>query len=614
MTKKIFISYAREDLATAKKLYADLKLHEFDPWLDEKNLLAGQNWRQFIPYQIKQSDYMILLLSDRSVRKRGFVQVEQKRALEIAEEFPDFDIFVIPVRLNDCDIPSRLADIHCTDLFSDYEKGLDKIIKALEVERKSDQKSKHVQPSIPKTPPCIYVSYSVIDNDYDWVSTFVHHLKSEIAKRMGTKDAFSIFMDQGASSGYSPVPAEIIEKIENAAMLIAVASPGYLKSERCSRERHTFLRNAKEAVLVESETIDENTLPDEFKALRPYRFWVEDRDGRHPRTLGHPDINLENDAKYFEIINDMSFDLAEKLKSIQPPQEIIEEPEPTADKSDLEPVFLAEVTDDLLNARDDMERYLAQSGFRVVPEKPPEMAEAAILQELKPCRVFVQLLSEFPGKSRADQIGKCRLQFECAQKAGKTILQWRSQDVNIQNADDDQRDLLKGPGVMLIGFEEFKKQAVTRAQFKISETPQAPDVMVFVNAEKTDETHAREVGQLMENRQIGAVLPIWESGEQELLSDMEAFILESHGVVVVYGNVHTAWVRKQILYCRSLNFRRNEPLKALGVYDAPAQKDQDFKQDLNLKLPGLHIINCRDCLNEAEFASFFDALACGGAS
>ncbi len=226
--KKIFISYAREDLDAAKKLYTDLKLHGFDPWLDDENLLAGQNWRQFIPHEIKKSDFVILLLSDHAIKKRGFVQVEQKRALEVAGEFPDFDIFVIPVRINECEAPPRLADINFTDLFPDYEKGLNKIINSLRAERQADEMPSSEQPSIPKTPPCIYVSYSVVDNDQKWVSTFVRHLKSEITKRMGSEDAFSIFMDRDAKSGTEPVPPGIIEKIENAAMFVAVVSPGYL--------------------------------------------------------------------------------------------------------------------------------------------------------------------------------------------------------------------------------------------------------------------------------------------------------------------------------------------------------------------------------------------------
>ena len=87
MTKKIFISYAREDLETAKKLYADLKQSGFDPWLDEENLLAGQNWRQIIQKEIKDANYFIILISSISVSKRGFVQTEIKEALEELKSF-----------------------------------------------------------------------------------------------------------------------------------------------------------------------------------------------------------------------------------------------------------------------------------------------------------------------------------------------------------------------------------------------------------------------------------------------------------------------------------------------------------------------------------------------
>jgi hypothetical protein len=612
--KKVFISYAREDLDTAKKLYADLEQQGFEPWLDEKNLLAGQNWREFIPHEIEKSAYVLLLLSDRAIQKRGFVQAEQNLALEIAKEFPGFDIFVIPVRLNDCEIPFRLKDINFTDLFPNYENGLNKIITALRVERKSDKNLPPASPPPPpQAPPSIYVSYSVIDNDQEWISEFVHHLESEITKRMGTKDGFSVFMDRDATSAKPDIPSEIMQQIENSAILIAAVSPGYLNSERCTREGLTFLRNSQEVILVEREQIDENALPDDFKAIRPYRFWVQDRDGKPPRTLGHPVIHPERDAGYFEIINDMSFDLAEKLKCIpqvEKPAETTDECVQISEKADLPPIFLAEVTDDLADMRDDVERYLTQAGFKVVPENPPDMTEAALLKAMEPCRVFVQLLSQFSGKSRGSDMGKCRLQFECAKSAGKTILQWRSPDLTPDHADDDQKSLLSESTVVAVDFEEFKKQAVKRADVRLLQTPVAPDVMVFVNAEKADKTHAEDVGRLMEKCSIGHVLPIWEGNEKELLQDMEAFILSSQGVVVVYGNVHAAWVRKQILYCRNLTFRRSEPLKALGVYDAPVQN----KQNLNFKLPGVHIINCRNCLNEAEFKPFFHALSEGGMS
>ncbi len=39
---KVFISYAREDYETAKRLYDDLKKAGVSPWMDENDLISGQ--------------------------------------------------------------------------------------------------------------------------------------------------------------------------------------------------------------------------------------------------------------------------------------------------------------------------------------------------------------------------------------------------------------------------------------------------------------------------------------------------------------------------------------------------------------------------------------------
>ena len=44
----VFISYAREDFAKAKRLYEDLKEARIIPWLDKESLLPGQQWKTAI--------------------------------------------------------------------------------------------------------------------------------------------------------------------------------------------------------------------------------------------------------------------------------------------------------------------------------------------------------------------------------------------------------------------------------------------------------------------------------------------------------------------------------------------------------------------------------------
>ena len=77
---KIFLSYAREDIDMAKRIYQDLKRYGLDVWIDCEEILPGQNWKIITEKNIRLSQYFLLLLSSNSVTKRGFVQKEMKIA------------------------------------------------------------------------------------------------------------------------------------------------------------------------------------------------------------------------------------------------------------------------------------------------------------------------------------------------------------------------------------------------------------------------------------------------------------------------------------------------------------------------------------------------------
>ena len=125
----VFISYAREDSESARRLYDDLKKAGLNLWLDKESLIAGQNWKMAINKAINKSRYFIPIFSSVSVAKRGYVQKEFKYALDVIDEFPESQIFIIPVRLNDCEIPyEKLEDIEHVDLFPDWNEGLQRIL------------------------------------------------------------------------------------------------------------------------------------------------------------------------------------------------------------------------------------------------------------------------------------------------------------------------------------------------------------------------------------------------------------------------------------------------------------------------------------------------------
>ncbi len=46
--KYVFISYARENFKTAKRLYDTLKQAGLTPWMDTEDILPCQNWKYAI--------------------------------------------------------------------------------------------------------------------------------------------------------------------------------------------------------------------------------------------------------------------------------------------------------------------------------------------------------------------------------------------------------------------------------------------------------------------------------------------------------------------------------------------------------------------------------------
>ncbi|MBM3758896.1 MAG: TIR domain-containing protein [Acidobacteria bacterium] len=98
---RVFISYAAEDRKQAQALYDALAAAGLNPWLDRRNLKAGQNWPRLIEAAIEASDFFVACMSSNSVLKRGGFQAEIRYALDIARRLPLEDTFIIPVRFDE---------------------------------------------------------------------------------------------------------------------------------------------------------------------------------------------------------------------------------------------------------------------------------------------------------------------------------------------------------------------------------------------------------------------------------------------------------------------------------------------------------------------------------
>ena len=128
---KVFLCHSSGDKPAVRTLYQRLCADDIEPWLDEEDLLPGQKWEQEIPQAVRAADAILVCLSRSSITKEGYVQKEIMEALDAAKEKPEGTIFLIPLRLEGCEIPDRLKGWQVGNLFE--ERGYEKLLRALRV-------------------------------------------------------------------------------------------------------------------------------------------------------------------------------------------------------------------------------------------------------------------------------------------------------------------------------------------------------------------------------------------------------------------------------------------------------------------------------------------------
>ena len=144
---KYFFSYSRHDGDFVKQLAQDLKDRSMNVWLDQLDIAPGVKWDTCIEQALNESAGIILVLSTSSVQSDN-VMDEVNYAITKGKH-------VIPLLLDDCDVPFRLARIQQIDFKSDHQKGIATIIATINAQNAGAQNTVDapvVNASIPPPP------------------------------------------------------------------------------------------------------------------------------------------------------------------------------------------------------------------------------------------------------------------------------------------------------------------------------------------------------------------------------------------------------------------------------------------------------------------------------
>jgi len=468
-----------------------------------------------------------------------------------------------------------------------------------------------------------------------WVSRFRNDLGIALRRRLGRD--IEIFFDQSGLRAYDDLE-QLLKHVRASAIFLAVCSPSYLDPGRkwTGDELKTFLATAKSPgdpnrlVTIEVLPVETNSLPTELENLKRTRFYTTDKESGTDLPL----TPASEPLLYNERLQQFAQNLVQLLRELSARTVSGKGPEPAQPEKQLEPaqaekqperaqpekepqktstdraadaetrqvasvaapapvVLLAQVTDDVYDERQKVAVYLEQFGMKVVPvgeypEGGPKFA-GAVVADLEHADLFVQLLGRVRSNKPEDLRGEgeqaksyAQFQYDAARRLGVPVLQWRHPEIDPTTLPPGNwdRQLLQGPDVRAMGLQDFMKEirgAMDNLREKQQPTPAPRGDFVFINADRSDQELAQTLFKAFNDNACYAVVPMDDSSAsaKEIEEDLQANLIDCHGLVLVYGRASLAWVRAQIRRLMKLEGQRQQPLRVKTIVCGPPPAKPD---------------------------------------
>ena len=151
---KIFLSHSSKDKEFVRRLASDLTMSNVPVWFDEWELKVGDSINKKIGEGLKESGWLAVVISNNSIKSSW---VEKELNVGLTTELEKKQVFVLPLVIDDCEIPIFLRDKLFADFRTNYSTGLTSLLGRLIPEKSSismqSLNSKHLihkQPILPK--------------------------------------------------------------------------------------------------------------------------------------------------------------------------------------------------------------------------------------------------------------------------------------------------------------------------------------------------------------------------------------------------------------------------------------------------------------------------------
>lgn len=457
----------------------------------------------------------------------------------------------------------------------------------------------------------LFISYAHIDNerteenDPGWVDRFHKALTAFLGEAIGEKA--KIWRDPKLEGG-DVLNEEIVSQVHNAAVLVSILSPRYLKSEWCLKEVEEFCKVADihgglvidnkmriHRVMLMPLTADLwEKLPGKLKEQLGYPFYKETEGGRFQRL--DPRFGTEFKEAFNLKVYSMAYELAEVIKKIKEQENPIPEPMPTEPAGPPKPIiYLAQCSWDRADEHEKIRSELRATGYTVLPDHGTSLptAETEYVAEverlLDRCQLSIHVVGANGGKV-LDGPGRkevVELQNEIAARKSQertlsrliwlpTVSSGQPEQQSFIDALRSKKELQRGGDLIEDNLEGFKN--VLRVTLKKLEEPAPKEAeagepgghTIFLLCVAADRPATIPLRKFLKGKGLEVQLPVFEGDAATVRRANQELLTNCAAVLVFYGAGDEAWKRTTETDLQKIKSSRGgKPLLNIFTYLAP---------------------------------------------
>ncbi|MCB0430904.1 MAG: toll/interleukin-1 receptor domain-containing protein [Flavobacteriales bacterium] len=456
----------------------------------------------------------------------------------------------------------------------------------------------------------ILISYAHIDDaplvegEKGWVTEFHRSLEIRLAQLLGKKPR--IWRDPKLN-GNDHFADEIMEQLEQIALLVSILSPRYVKSDWCVREVNTFyeasqrnlgdrINNKSRLFKVIKTPVNRQEHPAPLRDQLGYEFYRVDPDTGRAREFSKI-FGIDNEQAFWQRLDDLAHDISEALGILQQTQSRVEAPD-----KNTEVIYLAETSHDLKEHRESILRELKAHGHRVLPDRNLPLVgseyEQAVREQMTQCSLSIHLVGESYGlvpdgsnKSLPELQHDISVDLCHRHKLQRIVWITPGTEGNderqltfLRNLRNESRDLYAAD-LLETSIEEVKlaiHDKLTRiSKPQPTDQQQAPATSttghsIFVICDQRDagSEGLKKLEDYLFAKGMDVVLPVFEGEESEIRLDYQENLVACSAAIIFLGEANELWLRSKMRdFLKVAGYGRQEPLHHKAIYVAGPSTD-----------------------------------------